>query len=101
MKNVFILSFCLVAIGTISNAETQKELCAAIAPAMISASDAMASLGTALLSIDYGAITEKFTGPEADALRRLELAQAAMKPEFDEYLASLEDAAILMRKCAR
>ena len=101
MKKLSILSFVFAIICTVSNAESEKENCAKIAPPMITASDAMAGLGTALMGIDYTEIEGKFSGAEADAFRRLAVAQLAMKPEFDEYLSALEDAAMLMRKCAR
>ena len=88
-------------IGKSAFAEGNKADCAALAPSMLQASDALAGLSNSLLGVDYSQMESRFTGPEAEAFRELAKAQEKMKPELDAFLARMEEAALLMRQCAR
>ena len=86
---------------TASRSETNQTICAAIAPAMLQASDTSSQMFAAMSSLDYNSVAGEFSGEEAAALRRLAVSQAALAPFYLDFLANLENTALLMRNCSR
>lgn len=91
----------LILIPLAANAQTTRAKCQAIAPNMINASDGLASMATAMTSLDYTAVIAEFGGEEAEHFRRLDEAQRKLMPVLKDYLSELEATALALRACAR
>ena len=86
---------------SVANAQSQKDICIALAPSMMSASDGMSSLRSSLASLDVSPILPKLSGEEKASFLALEERRKELLPYLEAFLNQLEDTAIVTRRCAR
>ncbi|WP_456386930.1 hypothetical protein [Profundibacter sp.] len=100
MRKILItLPVLLFALG--ANAQSKKEICAALAPPMLSASDSFITMSSSMRDMDFLIVAGKLDGEEGKKFRNLSRLRDKMMPEFDAFLAELDATALLLRKCSR
>ena len=94
-------AFMFMCLGDQALAQSDKTKCAAVSQPIMNASDGISSLNSAMLQLDFRAFASEFDGEEAAVLEELGVLRESLLPVQTEFAAKLEQAALIMRRCAR
>jgi hypothetical protein len=94
-----MIAFTILATSGI--AQDRREMCAALAPPMLGASDGMGEMMQGLLELDFKTFGAKLGGEEGAKLAHLATLRDAMTPELNAFLDEFDATALALRACAR
>jgi cytochrome c556 len=101
MKTIVISMIAATLLATPSIAQDRREMCAALAPSMLGASDGMGEMMKGLLDLDFKTFGARLGGEEGAKLAHLATLRDAMTPELSAFLDEFDSTALALRACAR
>lgn len=101
MKNSALMVALIALAATAAGAQDRKEICEAIAPSMLQASDGIGEMASGLLTMDFSTVGAQIGGDEGTRFANLATLRDAMMPELQAFVAEFDAAALDLRSCAR